>query len=35
MTKDLTLLCDPPADHYLTTEGFIHAVRAKLEAKLG
>ena len=34
MTKDLTLLCDPPADHYLTTEGFIHAVRAKLDAKL-
>ncbi|HQE92327.1 MAG TPA: NADP-dependent isocitrate dehydrogenase [Anaerolineae bacterium] len=34
MTKDLTLLCDPPVDHYLTTEGFIHAVRAKFDAKM-
>jgi len=35
MTKDLTLLCDPPVDHHLTTEGFILAVRRKLESKLG
>jgi len=34
MTKDLTLICDPPVDHYLTTEGFIQAVRAKLDAKM-
>ena len=34
MTKDLTLLCEPPMDRFLTTEEFIHAVRAKLEEKL-
>ena len=35
MTKDLTRLCEPPVDRFLTTEEFIYAIRAKLEEKLG
>jgi len=34
MTKDLTLVCDPPAEGFVTTEGFIKAVRTRLERKL-
>jgi isocitrate dehydrogenase len=34
MTKDLTLVCDPPAEGFVTTEGFIKAVRTRLEKKL-
>jgi isocitrate dehydrogenase len=34
MTKDLTRVCDPPVDHYLTTQEFIHAIRKKLDANL-
>jgi len=34
MTKDLTQLCDPPVDKYLTTQEFIMAIRKQLESKL-
>jgi len=34
MTKDLTRLCDPPVERYLTTHEFIMAVRQQLESKL-
>jgi isocitrate dehydrogenase len=34
MTKDLARVCDPPVDEPATTEGFIDAVRERLESKL-
>jgi isocitrate dehydrogenase len=34
MTKDLTRVCEPPVDDYLTTEAFILAVRKQLDALL-
>jgi len=34
MTKDLARVCDPPANQPATTEGFIDAVRERLESKL-
>jgi isocitrate dehydrogenase len=34
MTKDLVRVCDPPVDQPATTEGFIDAVRNRLESKL-
>lgn len=34
MTRDLARVCDPPAREVVTTEGFIDAVRERLEAKL-
>ncbi len=33
MTKDLTRVCDPPVDEPATTEGFIGAVKKRLESK--
>jgi isocitrate dehydrogenase len=34
MTRDLTRVCEPPTDKYVTTEGFIDAVARNLESKL-
>jgi isocitrate dehydrogenase len=34
MTKDLTLVSDPPLEKFVTTEGFIKVVRERLESKL-
>ncbi|MBN1876576.1 MAG: NADP-dependent isocitrate dehydrogenase [Anaerolineae bacterium] len=34
MTKDLTRVCNPPVEGFLTTQEFILAIRAKLEEKL-
>ncbi len=34
MTKDLTRVCDPPVEQSVTTEGFIQAVRERLDSKL-
>lgn len=34
MTRDLARVCDPPAREVATTEGFIDAVRERLEGKL-
>ncbi len=34
MTKDLTRVCEPPVDHYLTTDEFIFAIRRRLDAKM-
>jgi isocitrate dehydrogenase len=34
MTKDLSLVASPKPDGFVTTEGFIDAIRARLETKL-
>jgi isocitrate dehydrogenase len=34
MTGDLTRVCDPPVSERATSEGFIDAVRERLEGKL-
>ncbi|HJX23194.1 MAG TPA: NADP-dependent isocitrate dehydrogenase [Candidatus Bathyarchaeia archaeon] len=34
MTRDLTRVCEPPTDKYVTTEGFIDSVARNLESKL-
>jgi isocitrate dehydrogenase len=34
MTGDLTRVCDPPVEERATSEGFIDAVRERLESKL-